>query len=658
MGGAFDGHEKGDIAIILSPRNIAAMKEVGLYPVSYRLRTELGGEVWHWNPRGVWSEGNKHQGYWVSDTAVTNPIEVSNGYRLPRRGNTRDQANNDGYSRIDDGDTNTFWKSNPYLGQYYTKEPNKLHPQWVIADFGKLQYVNAVRIKWGNPFPSSYEIDGAPDTGSGYFDPLQPGLWKPIADHIANGNSGDKLVIFSKKPVRVRFIRIMMVNSSYTGPPVGDIRDRSGFAIREMEAGLVDEKGKFHDYIRHAPDNEKQTDIYVSSTDPWHRAADRDTDTEQAGIDRFFTCGLTGGQPVLMPAGLLYDTPENMVNLFKYLKAEKYPVKEIEMGEEPDGQRVSPEDYAALYYQFGMKLRQVMPSVRMGGPGFATLSFNQEDDHSFPEAAWTGRVLDYLKKHNGAGLFNFFSFEWYPFDNICVPAAPQLAAAPGMLDIALKNIRPVLPAGMPIYLAEYGYSAYSGKSEVEITGALMYADILGKFLTMGGEKNFLYGYEPAYLEDEGCGYGNNMLLGLGDNGKISYRTAGFYGMKMLMHRWAVPGDSPLEIYPAAGDILNSRKQQLVTAYAIRRPGGQWSVALINKDPRKTFIVHIRIRNTLSKMNTVWYPSSSIQYSKKQYQWISRGEDSHPARDLPPVEKKMGNGSVITLPPYSLTVLNG
>ena len=52
-----------------------------------------------------------------------------------------------------------------------------------------------------------------------------------------------------------------------------------------------------------------------------------------------------------------------------------------------------------------------------------------------------------------------------------------------MLTIALKNIQNnVLPQNTPIYLSEYGYSAYGGKAEVDIEGALMYADILGKFL--------------------------------------------------------------------------------------------------------------------------------------------------------------------------------
>ncbi|MEO5909077.1 MAG: hypothetical protein ABIR50_06385, partial [Ginsengibacter sp.] len=145
IGGDFDGHLKGDINRMLTPVNIQLMQTTGLKPVSYRLRTELAGEVWHWNPQGRWSEKDKQQGYWISDSVSNQPIQISNGYRLPRRGNTFDQANNDGYSKIDDDDSSTFWKSNPYLDKYFTKESNEDHPQWVIVDLGKKYEVNALR---------------------------------------------------------------------------------------------------------------------------------------------------------------------------------------------------------------------------------------------------------------------------------------------------------------------------------------------------------------------------------------------------------------------------------------------------------------------------------------------------------------------------------
>ncbi len=209
------------------------------------------------------------------------------------------------------------------------------------------------------------------------------------------------------------------------------------------------------------------------------------------------------------------------------------------MGEEPEGQLVSPTDYAELYLQLARKIKTFDRDLKLGGPCFASLSPEPEDSSTFTEAKWTTLFLNYLKSHHAIQLFNFFSFEWYPFDDLCAPSAPQLAAAPEKLSIAMKNIQNVLPEKTPIYVTEYGYSAYEGKPEVEIQGALMYADILGKFMELGGSKSFLYGYEPAFLQQSfNCGYGNNMLMGLNDSGKINYKTAAFYGTQMITHFWA------------------------------------------------------------------------------------------------------------------------
>src|SRR2546430_14673816 len=159
LGAGVDGHDKGECAQMFTDKNIAEMLSAGLGPLTYRLRTELGCEVWHWNPRGTWSDPVHKSGYWTSDDSLGAPINLSYGYRLPRRGNTIDQANDDGYSRITDGDEKSFWKSNPYLDSHFTGDSEDAHPQWVIIDLGGRKPVNAIRIRWAAPYAKQYKVE-------------------------------------------------------------------------------------------------------------------------------------------------------------------------------------------------------------------------------------------------------------------------------------------------------------------------------------------------------------------------------------------------------------------------------------------------------------------------------------------------------------------
>lgn len=665
LGAGVDGHERGDTRRMLSPRNVREMLSAGLGPLTYRLRTELGGDAWHWNPAGTWSDAAHRRGYWTSSSVAASPILSSYGYRLPRRGNTTDQANDDGYSRLDDGDPETFWKSNPYLDSFYTGEPDDAHPQWIAIDLGQEKPVNALRLDWAQPFATRFRVEYAltdqPLGDELTFDPQDDVTWHTFPNGEAdNGKGVSGILRLSGEPISVRHVRILLLESSHTAPAGSkDLRDRAGYAVREVGLGVVDWRGRFQDHVRHSATHEGQTVMHVSSTDPWHTAADLDTRIEQPGLDLVYRDGLTNRLPALIPVGLFYDTPENAAALVHYLSRRGYAVEGIELGEEPDGQLASPEDYGALYARWVRTLRPLDSSLRFGGPSFATITPFAPAEYS--EKTWLRRFLAYNNARGVPDAFNFFTFEWYPFDAVCDPVAPQLADATRLLTDALEGLRPgILPPGTKLYISEYGYSSYAAEAEVSVEGALLNADTVGLFLTLGGDRAYLYGYEPNELISESaCTWGNNMLFRMDERGRIQFRTATYYGARLLTQAWASPPDALMEVFPAASDILDEQGRPLVTAYALRRPDGRWSLLLVNKDPSKTFDLELKILDRQTGDSAPpRLPADLYQYSRAQYVWQPEGERGHPLLDLPPAHTLLpaGASSTLRLPPYSLTVL--
>ena len=652
LGAAIDGHEKGEVDQMLSRENVREMLSAGLKPISYRLRTELAGEAWHWNPKGSWSE--RDSGYWTSnDKRGPSDLRLSYGYRLPRRGNTFDQANRDDYSRLDDGDSKTYWKSNPYLDQHFTGQPNPTLPQWIIIDLGKPKLINVIRLNWAEPFATVYDVQFGDFTDiDDIADHPRPDRWHTFPHgEIHTQLGGDAEIPLSTEPIATQFVRVLMKESSERSNfQSRDIRARVGYAVREIFLGTLDTEHHLHDEISHAPDNKVQTTIYVSSTDPWHRPSDKDPKVEQPGFDRIFNSGLTNRKPMLTPVALLYDTPENAAAELRYLKRRGYPVNRMELGEEPDGQYVTPEDYGALYIQFAKALHAADPNIKLGGPSF--------QDIGPGKAEWLRRLVTYLSQRGHLEDYAFSSFEWYPFDDVCEPTGPQLKDSPRLLNEQLTAMRRAdTRDGVPWIITEYGYSAYGARPEIDIEGALLNADAVANFLTLGGEQTFLYGYEPnEILEERECTRGNNMLFLSGDDGRIAYRMPTYYAAMLLTHEWANPRGGFHELYQA------TTNDPLISAYATMRPDRLWSVLLINRDPDSAREVKIdfECEEPGCKGLPVGYSHREIdlyQYSRKQYEL---GSDFLPRRDLPPEHQWLNFDTNITfnLPAYSITIVRG
>jgi len=662
LGAGVDGHEQGECARMFTDKNIAKMRSAGFGPLAYRLRTELAGEVWHWNPRGTWSDPTHQCGYWISDDSLADPINLSYGYRLPRRGNTIDQANDDGYSRLADGDQESFWKSNPYLDSRFTGEAGDAHPQWVVIDLGATKPINCVRIHWGTPYAQQYRVEYWNGEDPMHLHTDRKDQWRLFPNGEANGGSGgDESVRLCAKPLPARFVRVVMSRSSQTNAQASnDIRDRLGFAIREIELGSTDSNNQFRDYIRHAADRNQQSVIYVSSTDPWHRAEDIDYKIEQPGLDFILRSALANGLPVLLPVGVLYDTPENATAEINYLLRRNYDLEGIELGEEPDGQWASPEDYAALYAGVARRLAALNPHLKLGGP-----SLQNFDDQllTWPDASGNRSWMNRFLKHIGNAKcpFDFFSFEFYPFDNICADAAPQLLETPKRLGAMITSLRTDgVPTAIPWLMTEYGYSVFAGRHEVEMEGALFDADTVGTFLTLGGSKPYLYGYEPNFLQDElNCSWGNLMMLQLNSNSDQLTPLSAYHAAQLITKEWMQPINETHEVFPVT---ITQRKPALlhaVSLYAVRRPDKQWALLAINKHPNRTARLSVRFTSATTQRQVSFAGEVSvIQFSRNQYLWHDDGPDGHPIRSLPPASFTQKAASIYELPPYSLTVLRG
>ncbi len=667
IGAGLDGHQKGDVDRTYSPEAVRELASIPFYRLAYRLRTELGAAVWHWNPEGAWSDPGHAQGYWTSSAGAEKPILSTNGFRLPRRGNTHDQANHDGYSRLDDGDEASFWKSNPYLDAHFTGEDNAKNPQWVLINFEKEVDIQALRILWGEPFATQYEVQYWQGAPAEFYKNMLSGRWQTFPKGMIDGSvGGDALLRLSDAPVRTRYLRIVLKKGSGTAPASpADIRDRLGFAIREIYAGSLDARGSFLDRMQHTANGKTQTKIVTSSTDPWHRAIDLDEKIEQPGIDRVVQSGLTRGGPILMPTGLLYDTPENAAAEIRFLKARGYGVRQIELGEEPDGQYVSPEHYAQLFLQFTDAARRENPSLAMGGPGFQS---EVDGWNAIPDEAgrtsWMKRFLAYLKDKNRVSDFGFFSFEWYPFDDLCEdPPSEQLIEHPKLIRQTLRRLaEDGVPKNIPWIITEFGYSSFAGQREVEVPAALLNAEIVAQYLMAGIKTVYLYGVEPNTPIKDGAAcdtWGNLMALQAGEDGKIQWRLPTYYGAKLTGQEWLGAPDGVHRLYRTriAGSGTSSAS---LAAYAVHRPDGQWALLVLNKDPVRVRLADVRFEGASASAMRWLGPQEVFQYSAQQYAWEPNRDDGHPKFSEVPAQYKTepGKPPILNLPPMSLTVVRG
>jgi F5/8 type C domain-containing protein len=657
--------------IFFRPDQLKQILEAGWGPISYRQNTELFVQAWHWNPEGTWSDPSG-KGYFVGNSQPgKNLIRHSYGYSLPHRGVTRNGGSEfDGFSRLDDGDLRTYWKSNPYLTKSFSGEDDSLHPQWIVVQLQDKQIVTAVRIAWAEPHAKRYQVQYWLGKGDAMDDPTS-GEWKAFpAGVISDGKGGTVTLELSSTPLATKYVRILMTESSNTCDTHGqaDRRNCMGYAINEVYVGTQQNR-VFHDLLHHAPD-QSQTFTYCSSIDPWHESAnlyvfpDRMESGDQVGLDLFFTSGITRGQPAMVPVAMLYSTPEDAAAQVAYLKTRVYPLSYIEMGEEPDGQYMSPEDYAALYLQWATALHRVDAQLKLGGPVFEGVT---EDIKFWPDAngqtSWFKRFLDYLRSHDRLADLSFMSYEHYPYyDGTCEGPWDNLYKEPELLNHIVQAWRnDGLPTNVPMFDTET--NAPGADAAVDVFGALWLGETFPAFLTAGGKASYYHHVLPYSTPHPACtnSWGTYHMFTVDHhNYLIKQRTSQFFAAQMLTQEWAQPIDAEHQLFRAVSDIEDNQGHVLVTAYAVLRPDGQWSLMIINKDYDKSHTVTIAFEDEDAKTHSSFVgPVARITFGKEQYRWHSAMADGYAHPDGPANQSTLPQGTDhYLLPPASMTVLRG
>ena len=253
------------------------------------------------------------------------------------------------------------------------------------------------------------------------------------------------------------------------------------------------------------------------------------------------------------------------------------------------------------------------------------------------------------------------SFEHYPYDG-CDTPWENLYQEPELITHIMQVWRDDgLPPGIPLLDTET--NAHGGEASVDIFGALWLADSFAGFLTAGGQSTHYYhdlSYSPPHPICPNS-WGTYHLFMADNRYQILQPTSQFFATQLITQEWAQPKDAEHLLYRASGDVKDSQGHVLVTAYALHRPDGQWSLMLINKDHDHPHQVRVLFHDSGGHADASFVGMvTMITFGKEQYQWHPDRKKGHAEPDGPPATLTLSGqqGTKYNLPAASITVLRG
>jgi hypothetical protein len=143
--------------------------------------------------------------------------------------------------------------------------------------------------------------------------------------------------------------------------------------------------------------------------------------------------------------------------------------------------------------------------------------------------------------------------------------------------------------------------------------------------------------------------------------EILQHTAQYYASQLLNLDWVKHGAGMHQLYPANVDLQDEAGHTLITAYAAKRPDGECSLLIINKDPSNAHEVAVQFSDG-DKEGAQRFTGNVklVTFGVSEYVWHPSGPASHAEPDGPAKTSQIlwKEGQTVLLPKASVNVLTG
>ena len=220
------------------------------------------------------------------------------------------------------------------------------------------------------------------------------------------------------------------------------------------------------------------------------------------------------------------------------------------------------------------------PKAPLGGPAFEG---TPGDVDSWADAngrvSFLGRFVDYLKARGRLQDFTFFSFEHYPCmgGRRCAEWS-SLYEEPAYVNHVIQAWKDNgLPPNVPFFMTEgndLGEGGTGHRQERALAGRLC-----RRHDDRGRRRHLLFPLHRHPAPEAAAA----AFLPIDENNHVRYYPPQYLAAQVITKEWVQPVDAMHKLFKVASDVKDQHGNILVTAYAVERPDGQWSVMLVNKD---------------------------------------------------------------------------